>query len=679
MSRSSASRSDPASGAAVPRAVATNGPPSPPFPVYAGAGATRWPGWHPGDALDPIDEPDARRSALEEALGAAQTRAELLADALEHLAVGVVVYTAELRLRAWNRRFFELTGLDPALARYDLPVEVLLRQTAEDGEWGPGDVEEQVRFARERTARPWLDLEHHRPNGMIIRVQGRAMPGGERVRTLTDVTDLHRAKDAVQREALILEQMFDAVIMTDLGGRVVDWNPAAERMFGWTREEALGRLGNFVHVEPSPEIDAQITAAVARGESYSAELPFRRRDGTRGVSEVVFAPVRRGGERFAALAVCRDVTRRRQVEVELAHAQRLEAVGRLTGGIAHDFNNLLTVILGGAELIAGGEEPAAAQEIAREILAIARTAAEFTQRLLAFSRKQALDPRPLAVDALLRGLTSLLARMLGETIALELRVAPGLPPVFADAVQLESALVNLAVNSRDAMPRGGRLEISAHRVGAHVEIAVADEGSGMSPEVASHAIDPFFTTKAPGKGTGLGLSQVYGFARQSGGDLVIESEIGRGTTIRLRLPVASGDAVAHPSADLRATQVGDETILVVEDAAAVRRYVVRTLERLGYRVLQAVDGPSALLLVDGAEPIDLLLTDVAMPGGLLGVELAAEACKRRPGLRVLLMTGHADALAGRPSASPVLAKPFGRNQLAAAVRRVLGERRAGLE
>ena len=599
---------------------------------------------------------------------------------LEHLAVGVLVYTSDLRLRAWNRRLFELTGLDPALPRYDLPVEVLLRSSAESGEWGVGDVEQQVRDARERAALAWLDIEHRRPNGTIVRIQGRVMPGGERVRTLTDVTDLHRAKGALQREALILEQMFDAVIITDLAGRIADWNPAAERMFGWTRQEALGRPGNFVRAEPAPESDAQITAAITRGESYAAELPFRRRDGSRGVSEVVFAPVRRGRERFAALAVCRDATRRKQVEVELAHAQRLEAVGRLTGGIDHDFNNLLTVILGGAELLAaGGEEPAAAQEIAGEILTIARTAADVTQRLLAFSRKQALDPRALDVDTLLRGLASLLARTLGATITLDLRVAPDLPPVFADAVQLESALVNLAVNARDAMPRGGRLTIAASRVGAYVEIAVTDEGTGMSPEVAGHAIDPFFTTKAPGKGTGLGLSQVYGFARQSGGDLAIESEEGRGTTVRLRLPAATGAPVAQPAAAPRATQVGDETILVVEDATPVRRYVVRTLEKLGYRVMQAVDGPSALLVLDGPEPIDLLLTDVAMPGGLLGVELADEACKRRPGLRVLLMTGHADALAGRSSTSPVLAKPFGRNQLAAAVRRALGEPRPGLQ
>jgi PAS domain S-box-containing protein len=647
-----------------------------------------------GEVLDPIDDPDTRR-ALEAALRDERSRAELLADVLEHLAVGVVVYTPELRLRAWNRRFFELTGLDPALAVYDMDVGILLRHSAEGGEWGPGDVEEQVRLARQRTALAYLDLEHRRPNGTIIRIQGRAMPNGERVRTLTDVTDLHRAKDAVQREALILEQMFDAVIITDLGGRVVDWNPAAQRLFGWTREEALGRLANFLHAVPAPEIDAEIVAALARGESYFTELPFRRRDGSQGVSEIVFAPIRRGASR-ATLAVARDVTRKKQVEDALAHAQRMEAVGRLTGGIAHDFNNLLTVILGGAELLAaGGEDPETAREIAGEILEIARTAADVTQRLLAFSRKQALDPRPIAVDALLQGLGALLRRTLGETVVLDVRVAPDLAPVLADRAQLESALVNLAVNARDAMVRGGHLTISAAPAvsthhdagagwsldsGAYVEIAVADEGTGMSPDVAKHAIDPFFTTKPPGKGTGLGLSHVYGFARQSGGDLRIESEVGRGTTIRLRLPVASrAPGAARPSAGAPATQVGDETILVVEDAPAVRRYVVRTLEKLGYRVLEAHDGPSALLALDGHEPIDLLLTDIVMPGGLLGLELAGEARKRRPGLQVLLMTGHADELAVRRTAEgpPVLAKPFGRKRLAEAVRSALGARARG--
>ena len=652
------------------------------------------PGRNAGDCLDPIDDPEVQRPTLADELRAERSRAELLADVLEHLAVGVVVYTPELRLRAWNRRFFELTGIDPALARYDLDVGVLLRRSAEDGEWGPGDVEEQVRFARERTAYAWLDIEHRRPNGTIIRIQGRAMPGGDRVRTLTDVTDLDRAKDAVQREALILEQMFDAVIVTDLGGRVVDWNPAAERLFGWTREDALGRLANFLHASPAPETDAQIIAALARGESYFTELAFRRRDGSHGVSEVVFAPIRRGQSR-ATLAVARDVTRRKQVEDALAHAQRLEAVGRLTGGIAHDFNNLLTVILGGAELLAaGGEDPESAREIAGEILEIARTAADVTQRLLAFSRKQALDPRPIAVDALLQGLASLLGRTLGETVVLDVRVPAGLPPVFADRAQLESALVNLAVNARDAMARGGNLTISAALAestpgdagsgwsldaGTYVEIAVADEGAGMPPDVVGHAIDPFFTTKPPGKGTGLGLSHVYGFARQSGGDLRIESEVGRGTTIRLRLPVApssAGAPSARPPVGGPTTQVGDETILVVEDAPAVRRYVVRTLEKLGYRVLEARDGPAALLVLDGHESIDLLLTDIVMPGGLLGLELADEAKKRRPGLPVLLMTGHADELAVRRAADgpPILAKPFGRKRLAEAVRSALGAR-----
>ena len=434
-----------------------------------------------------------------------------------------------------------------------------------------------------------------------------------------------------------------------------------------------------------------IARTLSRDESLAVELPFRRRDGSLGVSEVVFAPLRSGsGRNFAAVAVCRDVTQRRQVELELAHSQRVEAIGRLTGGIAHDFNNLLTVIVGGAELLAlGGEEPAVATEVAQEILSVARTAAGLTQRLLAFSRKQALDPRAIALDALLRDLAALLARTIGETIALELRVDPDLPPVFADAAQLESALVNLAVNARDAMPRGGRLQISARVAqsgsedaaagwtlddGAYVEIAVTDEGTGMAPEVRGKAIEPFFTTKDRGKGTGLGLSQVYGFVRQSGGDLVLESEPGRGTTVRLRLPIATRPASVRSAPPVPETQPGDETILVVEDAAPVRRYVVRTLRALGYRVLEAADGPSALAVLDGPEPIDLLLTDIMMPGGLLGLELADEARERRPGLRLLCMTGHADELAERRDTPgpPVLAKPFGRDALAQAVRLALG-------
>ncbi|HVP31869.1 MAG TPA: PAS-domain containing protein [Myxococcota bacterium] len=649
-------------------------------------------------------EETATRGALEEALRGERARARelelrasLLGDALEHMAAGVIVYDASLRLLAWNRRFFDVLGFEATLAAPGVPIERFFRIAAERGEYGTGDVEEQVRARLALAAQAEVDFEHVRPDGTILRIHGTPIPGGGRVRFFTDVTALRRAEEAREREALIFQQMFDAVVVTDLAGQIVDWNPAAEQMFGWTREEALGRPANFLHPEPSPELDAQIARVLARGESYLLELPFRRRDGSRGVSEVVFAPLRSrgGGRSFAALAVCRDVTRRKQVELELAHAQRVEAIGRLTGGIAHDFNNLLTVIVGGAELLAqGDEEPAAAAEIAREILAVARTAASLTQRLLAFSRKQALDPRPIALESLLADLAALLSRTLGETITLELRIAKGLPLLFADAAQLESALVNLAVNARDAMPRGGRLEIAARSVeasrddaaagwslgaGAYVEIAVTDEGIGMAAEVLRHAIDPFFTTKARGKGTGLGLSQVYGFARQSGGDLLIESEPGRGTTVRIRLPVAKQPAIPRPAPSLPATRVGDETILVVEDAAPLRRYVARALRALGYKVLEAANGPSALLVIDSPEPVDLLLTDIVMPGGLLGLELAAEARKRRPGLRILCMTGHADELAdGRDASSPpLLAKPFGRDALANAVRRALGEAPAG--
>jgi len=654
--------------------------------------------WAGEARLDPSDrDRSAQRSAVEEALrreraraDALEARVSILGDALEHMAAGFVAYDSSLRLLAWNRRFFEMLGFDPALARVGLPIEEIFRAAALRGEYGPGDVEEQVRARAALAAEPEVAFDHERPDGTILHIRGTPMSGGGLVRVYTDVTAARRGEEALRREALILEQMFDSVVTTDLSGRIVGWNPAAERTFGWTREEALGKPANFLHPDPSPEIDARIARTLSRDSNYAVELPFRRRDGTRGIAEVVFAPLRsRSGKNFAAVAVARDVTRRRQLDLELAHAQRVEAIGRLTGGIAHDFNNLLTVIMGGAELLTlGGEDRASQTEIAREILSVARTAADLTQRLLAFSRKQSLDPRPVSLDELARALATLLKRTLGETIVLELDLAEHLPPVFADAAQLESALVNLAVNARDAMPRGGRLEISARRVeivsggagsdwdlepGPYVEIAVTDEGTGMSADVVQKAIDPFFTTKPRGKGTGLGLSQVYGFVRQSGGDLRIESELARGSTIRLRLPVASGSVEARPAPAAPATQTGDETILVVEDSAPVRRYVVRTLSALGYRVLEAADGPSALQVVDGAEAIDLLLTDVMMPGGLLGLELVAEARKRRPGLRVLCMTGHADELGGRGDAPgpPVLAKPFGRDALAQAVRRAL--------
>jgi signal transduction histidine kinase/CheY-like chemotaxis protein len=355
----------------------------------------------------------------------------------------------------------------------------------------------------------------------------------------------------------------------------------------------------------------------------------------------------------------RDLT---ETRAQFAQAQKMEAVGQLTGGVAHDFNNLLTVILGNLAMAQRQLEPwsePAAERLRRVInnaVRGAQRATTITQRLLAFSRKQPLDPKPLDVNALLAGMADFLRRSLGETVGLDIREGDGLWPVEADPVQLEAALLNLAVNARDAMPQGGRLTIEtghalldenycrAHEElvpGEYVHIAVSDTGTGMSKEVQERVFEPFFTTKEAGQGTGLGLSQVYGFVKQSGGHIHVDSEPGNGTTVRIYLPRLRG-AVRDDHVAARKPVDGDaaETILLVEDDHDVRSYVVEILRELHYRVLEAHDAESALAIVDRNDvQVDLLLTDVVLPG-INGRQLAEQLQGRQPGVRVLFMSGY---------------------------------------
>lgn len=381
---------------------------------------------------------------------------------------------------------------------------------------------------------------------------------------------------------------------------------------------------------------------------------------------------------------------RRRSEEQLAHAQRLEAIGQLTGGIAHDFNNLLTVMSGSLQLLeleyAG--TPEAVELIASALRSVAR-GAELTGKLLAFARRQRLHPQPVAVDAMLHELERMLARTLGEPVRILTEVAPGLPLAWADPGQLETALVNLALNARDAMPRGGELTLSAARhtvsadtatpelpSGEYLRINVADTGHGMDAETLARAIEPFFTTKDSGRGSGLGLSMVYGFVKQSGGLLRFDSELGYGTRVDLLLPAARADArPAIQTTNGAPAAVAGECILVVEDEAAVRTISAAFLTSLGYRVLTAADADQALRLLAGDAPIDLLFSDVMLGRGLDGHELAAAARQHRPGLPILLTSGYDDSQtrpnAGQAAAFELLRKPFRREQLAASVRRAL--------
>jgi signal transduction histidine kinase/CheY-like chemotaxis protein len=400
------------------------------------------------------------------------------------------------------------------------------------------------------------------------------------------------------------------------------------------------------------------------------------------------------------IAVVRDLTERQrqqealeQARAALAQSQKTEALGQLTGGIAHDFNNFLQVILGSIETLqrrlAAGDG-----DVGRYIDAARRSgerAAGLTRQLLAFARRQPLEPKPIAPDKVVAGMGDLLKRSLGEAVSVEMVAGAGVWPVSADANQLESALLNLALNARDAMPGGGKLTIETTNAyldetyamahpevmpGRFVMIAVSDSGRGMTKEVAARAFDPFFTTKDIGQGTGLGLSQVHGFIKQSGGHVNIYSEPGTGTTVKIYLPRLAGSAADLP-AEPRPVPAGSggETILFVEDDEDVRAFVAGTLSETGYRVIEAAEAASALRLLDGEPDVDLLFTDVGLPNGVNGRQLADEAQRRRPSLKVLFTTGYArNAIVhhGRLDAGvELIAKPFAAADLVQRVRRVL--------
>jgi PAS domain S-box-containing protein len=475
--------------------------------------------------------------------------------------------------------------------------------------------------------------------------------------------------------------------------RYEEVNPATLRLYGRTRAQVVGyTIEEVFGAKVAGELNVHLAACLRAGVAYRYE-----RNQGEAIIEAIATPVpAEDGSRQRLVVSAHDVTERRRLEDHLRQAQKMEAVGQLTGGVAHDFNNLLTLVLGGLDLI--GRQipnlpatPALARiERAKDMaLQGVKRAAALTSRLLAFSRQQALAPQSLDANKLVAGIEDLLRRTLGEQVALETILVEDLWRAYADPNQLENALLNLALNARDAMPNGGTLTIAtANSVldktyvaalsepvapGQYVMILVADTGTGMSRATRERAFDPFFTTKEVGKGTGLGLSQVYGFTRQSAGHVAIFSEPGEGTTFKIYLPRREG---ADDSADALSADAGGEggaeNILLVEDDEALRTYTSEILRELGYRVSTCANGADALALLDQNVKIDLLLTDVVMPGGLNGRQLADRAIRKRPGLKVLFMTGYTrDAIVhhGRlDEGVHMIGKPFSFPELAAKVR-----------
>jgi PAS domain S-box-containing protein len=502
-----------------------------------------------------------------------------------------------------------------------------------------------------------------------------------------------RLTDAVIAAAL------DAFILMDRNGRILEWNAQAERIFGWKRTEALGRTIAETVIPPAlrERHERGLARFLATGEgavlNRRNELTAQRRDGTEFPVELIVTPIA-VGDGWAFSGFIRDLSEQKQTEASLRQFQKMQAVGQLTGGVAHDFNNLLTVVIGSLDM-AAGEAAGKLRALIDTALRAAERGAALTQRLLAFSRRQPLSPAAVDFNALVASMEDLLRRTLGETIEIQFVPQPGLWPAFADESQVENTLLNLAINARDAMPEGGRLTIESANVrldeayaalnaevtpGEYVMLAVTDTGTGMPPEVIERAFEPFFTTKETGKGTGLGLSMIYGFAKQSRGHVKIYSEVGHGTTIRLYLPRAGEQVGAEPRAapPARGEPRGGETILLVEDDAEVRALAATHLRELGYRVIEARDGREArAILGDAGTEIDLLFTDIVMPGGLTGRQLAEEARRRRPNLRALFTSGYTENAVvhhGRLDEGVIfLAKPYRRDDLAAKIRAALDD------
>jgi len=529
---------------------------------------------------------------------------------------------------------------------------------------------------------------------------------------LRDVNERHRAEQALRQLNQILEKSVaertadrdrmwqlssDVMLVAQLDGTINASNPAWRALLGQSGESEGGKLGDSV--PPDEQWRLQTILESLRQSRGHSQFELRHRSHEGSLRWISWSAVAADN---LLQAVGRDVTAEREAEKALQAAeealrqsQKMEAIGQLTGGIAHDFNNLLTGISGSLELLETRLGQQRYNDLERYIAAAKRSAnraAALTHRLLAFSRRQTLDPKPTDMNRLIRDMDDLVRRTVGPTIEIETRLEPALGSTRVDSNQLENALLNLCINARDAMPEGGRLAIETRNIrleeakareqdvpaGEYVTLTVHDTGSGMSEDVIERAFDPFFTTKPLGEGTGLGLSMVYGFVRQSGGQARISSAIGKGTSIQLFLPRHHRqEELAEHLPDLAGLQrtQNSETVLVVDDEPAIRMLVGEVLEELGYQTLEAQDGASGMAALQGTDRIDLLVTDVGLPGGINGRQLADAALLLRPALKVLFITGYAEnAVVGHlRSGMYVLTKPFTIELLAARIRGILAE------
>jgi PAS domain S-box-containing protein len=616
-----------------------------------------------------------------------------LANVIIHDVDGRILYwtTGCERLYGWRRE--EAVGEvvhDLLRTKYPLPRSEIVARLRQDGSWQG-------------------EIEHQEKNGSVVAVSSlwvaRKSDDGvihSVLQNNSDITGLKRAQDEIaSREAhlrSILDTVPEAMVVIDENGSVTSFSAAAAQLFGYRPEEVIGQ--NVKMLMPDPyrvEHDGYIGRYLNTGEAriigYGRVVKGLTKDGAIFPMELAVGEARSSGQRIFT-GFIRDLTSRQKMEEELRQAQKMEAIGQLTGGLAHDFNNLLTVITGNLEMLGATLKGANQRELLKEAEDAALDGAKLTGQLLAFGRRQPLNPKATDLAPLISNFSELLRRTLGESIELKIRVTGSAHLCIVDAAQLQNALLNLAINARDAMPRGGNLTIDISqtrldadyaqmypevRTGRYVLIAVTDTGAGMTEEVRQRAFEPFFTTKPTGAGTGLGLSMVYGFVKQLGGNIQIYSELERGTSIRIFLPLAeaaqASDETESAATEMNAMPQGSETILVVEDDARVRRVTIARLRSLGYRVVEADNGPVALKLLGDHPETAMIFTDVVMPGGMNGDELAEAALAIRPDLRVLFTSGYAEPAIAREGlgAGAWLKKPYTAAELAEKIHEILGQ------
>jgi PAS domain S-box-containing protein len=640
----------------------------------------------------------AERHKAEQRAKAAETR---LRDAIESIGAGFALFDRDDRLVVSNETHKRMYPKNRALMVPGTKFADILRGSVDLGQHpdAAGRAEEWIAARLQRHLDPGEPFEQDRGDGHWLLIGEQRTSEGGIVGTWTDISQqkrqelqLRQSEDRLARALQTLQALIEicplAIIEVDREMTVSSWNPAAQTIFGWTESEAVGKPLPIMSQQQLDGVRHKILPKLDSSPVIEMEAERRSKDG-RKINASLWITARRddAGVISGYVAFVADITARKRMEGELRHSHRMQAVGQLTGGIAHEFNNLLLVILGNTEILTSmlADNPAGAR-LADRVLQAGQRGSTLTQQLLAYSSRQMLKPVTIDVGQMLGEIESLARASVGDTVSLHIAAGPGIDRINADRAQLETALLNLVINGRDALRSGdGAIIIRAKNTplddgaaakldldsGRYVTIEVSDNGKGMAPEVLTRAIEPFFTTKDVGQGPGLGLSMVHGFVKQSGGHLHIDSEPDVGTVVCVTLPAAI-DLEERQDAMMDMAPRSGLSVLIVEDEPAVLEISTSRIESLGYRALTATDGPDALRLIERQGPPDILFTDMVMPGGMSGAELARSVLAKHPSVRVVFTTGNNEEFDGDEPGVSLLLKPYLKAELAQVLRESLG-------